>query len=524
MRSALLAAVLAAGALAAQPQPGAGVISGHVLHALTSAPLRKATVSLIHPDFRLTAETSSEGWFEFTGLPPGAYRLSAARPGFLERRARPIQLAPGARVTDAALRLPPHSVIAGMVIDDDGEPAAHAQVWLHKFSYQPGRGRWAVLERTTTNETGEYRFANLKPGRYLVEARSARPSLNSHFGPDAPVWVPLPVFHRNALHRNDALPVSVGTGEEVRGIDLQLVRMVVPPAVRIRGRVTGAPAGAGLQLTVTLARDSTQPGPPVGSSAIAEAPDYRFELRAPPGRYTLRANVYSGGPEAYAAESIDLTADLDNVVLTLMPAPLVTAQVRLAPPAEAKLEGVTVRLWSLTLNNVSRIQSNSSGRFGGDFDKPLRPGPYVLEVDPDSLPEGCYFHSLLLDGDEISPDEFELRQSGRLEIVLGRNAASLSGLVTDGDGNPLPDAGVTLVALDGKSRPQSRLARDAGRFAFSSLRPGKYQVFAWDSLDDDLWPDPDFRKRHERHATEVELAPGAAPTVTLQPVPAAELK
>ena len=54
-------------------------IDGTVLHSVSNAPVRKATVTLIAPQFRLTANTDSEGRFQFTALPPGTSSSARTR-------------------------------------------------------------------------------------------------------------------------------------------------------------------------------------------------------------------------------------------------------------------------------------------------------------------------------------------------------------------------------------------------------------------------------------------------------------
>ena len=89
MQYLILGALFATIAAQAQNKPDSGSIEGHVFNTLTSAPVRKATVTLdaVARGIHLVAETDSEGKFEFTGLPGGGYRLTASRAGFLERRA-----------------------------------------------------------------------------------------------------------------------------------------------------------------------------------------------------------------------------------------------------------------------------------------------------------------------------------------------------------------------------------------------------------------------------------------------------
>src|ERR1035441_2332714 len=188
MRPFLLAAVIFVARLAAQPDPGAGSITGHVFNSLTSAPLRKATVTLTarQGPISLTANTDAEGKFAFTALPPGTYGLSASRDGFDPASRRTVvALGPDGHITDALLRLRPLSVITGHVVDENGDPVDRAQVLLFKLAYLDGRKRWDNRYRSTTNDTGEYRFPNLKRGRYILQAFDPRPPVDNRYGSSA---------------------------------------------------------------------------------------------------------------------------------------------------------------------------------------------------------------------------------------------------------------------------------------------------------------------------------------------------
>lgn len=519
MKAPLVVAFLASSALLAQSQGPAGGISGQVVDSLSGAPIRKALVQLTHPDFRLTAESDSEGRYSFTGLPMGSYRLEASRSGFHEQRSRQhLPLAAGAQAIHPPFRLAPLAAIAGRILDEDGEPASGATVMLHRFEYRPGRGRWARVQGASTSETGEFRFAQLSPGRYIVEAYSNRPSVNSHYSPaGAPVRPYLMSYYPNAARMDGAVPIVVDLGQEVRGIDVQLTRTTLPAPVTVRGRATLPGATASTRISVSLNRDANEQGPPNSASAVADFPDFRFELSTTPGRYRLAANVYSGAPPAFAADEIDITGPIDNLVVPLAPGPRVSAQLAVRQGGPAAFGEVAIRLWPLAREgNVALIRSDATGRFGGEFEQPFRPGAFSLEVEPESLPEGHYFHSLRFNGEEVSADAFELRTPGRLDIVLSRNAAAVSGTAFSSGQTPLPETLLVLVPQDDPVRATARRTRAGGRFAFTNLPPGKYQILFWDLPGNDLWRDPEFRARHQKHTTEIELAPNANLTLILQ--------
>ena len=167
MKYFLLAGFVSACTLAAQSNPGAASVEGHVFNSVTSAPLRKATVVLTAPtsQIRLVADTDAEGRFQFIGLPPGTYRLSASRTGFLDRPTRrPIPLGPNDQVTDAEIRLPPQSVITGHVLDEDGEPVDRARVGVFKQIYHNGSRQWDRLTRLRNQRYGRIPLAKSHAG------------------------------------------------------------------------------------------------------------------------------------------------------------------------------------------------------------------------------------------------------------------------------------------------------------------------------------------------------------------------
>lgn len=515
-RAALVLALLAQAVVTAQPAPPAGTISGYVIDSATGNPIRKAIVSLRHSGFALNAETDPKGYFTFTGLPPGDYRLSIRHPGFQEQHSRqPLRLAADAQMTHPPFRLIPFAVISGRVLDEDGEPAHDAVVSLYRYSYWPGRGRWELFRRESVNQLGEYRFTGLSPGRFAVGAESVRPAPDNHYQPGGPTLRPyLPAFYQNAFRLDDALPVIVDRGQEVRGIELQLIRGTLPPAVPVRGRATLPGATTTTRISISLVRDPRETGPRVSASAVADYPDFAFELRVPPGRYRLMANVYSGAPDAFAAEEIEIAGPIDGLVAPLLPAPRISVQATLLDGGSVDFARVRAQLYDLDLNSSTDLRADSTGRLSGLRDR-LNPGAYALEVEPESLPEGLYFQSLRFNGQEVSPDWFDLRRPGQLEMILSRNAASISGIAVSKEQVPLPEAHIVLVPIDPTGHPRRRHSDAAGRFAFTNLPPGKYQLLVWGHPDSDLWRDPVLRPKYQPQATTVKLAPGASLAVTL---------
>jgi hypothetical protein len=522
MRCVVAMVIIGAGMAVALPAPGGGSIEGHVVHALSGAPLARATVRLSASasSIWLVAESDATGRFEFTGLPPGTYKVIGSRRGFLDHAARRlIALGRGEQVLDAEIRLPPECAIRGRVLDEGGDAVDGARVVVYRQIWRYGGKRWdRVNGLAETNDEGEYRVAGLRPGRYLVQAMDQRPAVDNHYG-SPPRAYTVPVYHPSAADQREATPVEVGLGVEARGVDIRLVRVTRVPDVRVRGKVAGVAAGTLVSVVATM------DGGFWGGSMTAGPPAYEFELRLQPGQYTLSGSVYSGGPAAYGSTSLAVTGDVDGVALILTPAPEVTGRISVAESdAKVNLKDVRVTLAALSgPPGAYELRSDAAGKIG-PFPEMLRRPGHVAIVEVRGIPNDCFIREIRFGDKEISPDDFEIVSSGELQIVLSNTAGKIAGSAVDADGKPFAGATVTLAAGDGKSRAVKQAADEAGNFQFANLRPGTYKLFAWEEVDDDLWPDPEFRKRYEDRATAITVGEGESKNVRLRLIAVEEMK
>src|SRR4029453_9038195 len=121
--------------------------------------------------------TEATGVFAFDAVPPGSYSITAQRNGYVRQggetrfgpRSQPPVLASwGQAVSGITIKMVPHGVVAGRVVDEDGEPIARMAVQVQRERWQRGQRQLLPVSTDTTNDLGEYRVAALPAGRYLV--------------------------------------------------------------------------------------------------------------------------------------------------------------------------------------------------------------------------------------------------------------------------------------------------------------------------------------------------------------------
>jgi len=134
---------------------------------------------------------------------------------------------------------------------------------------------------------------------------------------------------------------------------------------------------------------------------------------------------------------------------------------------------------------------------------------------PDSL-QGVYVKSAKLGGVDVLNTGF--RFAGEpdkvLEIVLARNAGSLTGRVEDESKQPVGGVFVVLVSnVTGARLYRTDMYKvtstDAeGKFEVKGIPPGDYKVFALAGFEKDAWVDPEFFKPYEDRGKTIQVGEG----------------
>jgi protocatechuate 3,4-dioxygenase beta subunit len=515
---------------------GTSSIEGQVVNAVTGAPLRNANVTLSlslgvgasgQPPQSGTraAQTNDQGRFAFRDLPAGGYRLSVQRQGYLDPASQqtasspsPLMLGEDHRLTGTVIRLTPHSVIAGKVLDSAGEPVAGAHMTVHRWRYVGGKrqlGSVASGPAPVTNDLGEYRIAGLAAGSYFVSATPPRSGGVAYTSPDQPMpdqpdVIDVSTYYPAALDPAAAKPVTLTAGAETRGIDVKLAKA---KTVRIRGMVIdpGAPPnGVG---SVSMRPRGSAAGNQFGVGAVYSGGSFLI-TGVLPGSYYLVAQRSNGQAAVTAMQPIEVTdKNVDGITLEFSLGYDVQGAIRteagacgyanIALAPEVSITGV-------------RPQAAVSGASNFVL-KNVAPGSYTLNVGSGV----CYVRSVRFNGRDVQDFMLNIDGPGPLEIALASSSAVMEGEVTDSNGRPLPRGAVTFVPKTGAlTTLRSVNSRPDGRFQLSGLAPGAYDVFAWENLDYGAVQSREYLKQFESRAKSITVEASGRTTLQLTAIPA----
>src|SRR3954453_20926059 len=149
-------------------------IAGIIVSKTDGHPLTGARVALASTKARQKPEsvtTSDDGKFEFTGVPAGKYSLNGAKRGFIpagydqhDQYSTAIVTGAGIDTENLVLKLVPHSVISGRLLDEVGEPVRDANIQLYWDNNLEGVHQIRTFRGTQTNDLGVFEIANRIPG------------------------------------------------------------------------------------------------------------------------------------------------------------------------------------------------------------------------------------------------------------------------------------------------------------------------------------------------------------------------
>jgi len=485
----------------------------------------------------------------------------------------------GQRSTGIRLSMMRGSSISGRVYDQDGAPAVNAQIHAWKISYSTGWRLAIPVVSQLTNDLGEYRLFGLPPGLYYVSAqpepavhiRSPSYASMAPLAPGAVVtsvsggmfsalpdpafarpggraeWAP--VYFGNTTDEYAATPIRVQPGTELSGTDILIKRtqtitvtgvvigrngqpatgpisVIATPSANLRFHATSSITVLGGVLSVAAAM-------PVRINSMG-----RFAMPSmSAGSYTFTAFLAGPNGTTLTGEAAALVLGTPTEVsITLSP----TLNIEGRLITEGAAAGVAPDLSTMRIRAVSTITALADGAVvtpsaSGAFTlSGVGRGNYALRVAPISPLNGvapspevsaawknAYVKSARLGSVDVLSDGFRIENpsDARLEVVIGLDGGTVTGIARDNNRTPLANVTVALVPNDPQRQRfdlyRSTSTDENGKYQLNAIPPGSYKVFAWEDIEPQSWYDNALMRTYEDLGKAVTIAEGSTQSIEI---------
>jgi hypothetical protein len=469
--------------------PGAQVV-------LTSQTAREST----------TTRTDPNGRFEFLELAPGRFSISAAKVGYSGAE-------PGTRVTGQSLdvtaagkeidlALVPWGSVSGRVLDEFGLPVQGASVQLLHTRFEAGRRRLVPADAPVrqSDDRGAFRLFGVAPGQYIVTA-----SVGEVFATELPGYTR--TFHPGVSDAAAAQFVTVGTGQSLSGVDVELVR---ERTVLVAGTIRDAQGrpGMGGSLTLAPSRSSSALAVPIGAR-VSRAGVFEFP-NVPPGTYVIQAyrgqrNRSTEGEFGALRVSVG-ERDLTGLTLQTSLGSSITGRVSFAGAAGREPARPAIEIVPEPVDpDLAPASGRATAEIGPDLTFVLTGISGQRRLQVPRTPAGWTLKEIRARGVDITDRPLEFGTAAQslddVEVVLTDRLTLVGGRVSDRDGRAAPGATVILFSpFRDRWYARSRFMRSAlvntdGAFTVEGLAPGTYYAAAVARLPtggSDAWQDPAF--------------------------------
>lgn len=499
-------------------------IAGKVVESSRGVPIAGARITLSdwalntgkQPDYP-SAETEADGAFTLTGVPPGEYRLSVEKDGYLDR-SRKITLSAGDDV-NGGFSLSRSASVSGRLVDEDGNGIPGGRVGAWSIGYSHGRPTRYAMGSTTTDQSGHYRLDGLRRGVYFVGAEpevvepQAGPPLDAETRP-RPIYARS--FYPDGKSIEQAVGIPVDNEQDLTDISI-LMRKTNGYCVTAS---LPAPASREAQAIVALQDAGAPSESSVGTGSIGSANRFHF-CGVPSGDYVLFAIIASDPLTTSWVASERVTVDKRDVnagTLALEQARELKGWIvvdkgqlinQRPPSAELQLEPLD--RWRFGNEDV-HTKSQSSGAF--TFHS-LYSGEYWVEVT--NISPGYYVSQISAGPRDGLRGPIQVGQ-GDLIVTVRSDGASISGVVRADDGSELPASIAVVLAPNStlnQASIQSTRTDQAGRFSLNNIPPGKFNLIAVHGLSPEEVENPLVINRIASQGKEVDLAPHSSQRVEL---------
>ncbi len=525
-------ATLAIGCWAQQPTHTSSArqsfrIGGTVVDTLSSHPLAGAAVTIApadKPGESREMVAGDDGRFQFDGVAPGKYALSASSRGFLRQNldehggySTAVAVGPGLQSEGVLFRLRPDAGLMGTITDEHSEPVRGAQVTLFRSGVEAGRRDIRQQRVAATDDQGRYRFSHLRNGTYFVAvsaqpwyAEPARPHMNflngapvnnATAGNDAESRPPLDVayaitFSGGTTDASQAIPITVEAGDRaVADISLSAV-----PAIHLR--LAGAHPGESQSYSATVMQQVFDGSMIQVNAPLAQYPDAVEIGGLPPGPMELRIQSNGQNPATWS-QSVNASRDAEISLSDSSPASRVSGVARLeGAPAPAS---TSIQLFNRSTGEVYDARVGDKGEFQIQDDA-VKPGNYLVTVGAAKM----VVSQVSATGAKVVGQQIEISGSGavRLTVTISRHLGRVDGVALQG-GKPMAGAMIVLAPQDAEKNA-GLVRRDQsdsdGTFSLRGVVPGRYTVLALAKGWEMEWLNPEVLKPFLKGAEVVEVA------------------
>ncbi|WWB87080.1 carboxypeptidase regulatory-like domain-containing protein [Priestia aryabhattai] len=409
--------------------PDPGIAQGTITSAQTGQTLADTLLRILDVNGVLVAvsQTDISGNYRIQGLAPGTFTIVATNPQF-QQLANGITIASNQTVTQNISLQPNPGTITGTVVNaQTGTPLSGAVLQVFQS------GSTTPVANTVTDQNGSFSLIGLAPGEYSLVSQA------TGFG-------------------------SVAVGTVVTSGNTITITVQAPPFPGvISGRVTDFSGNALSNATVRLL-DSNQNVVGIGSADLTG--NYTIgNITA--GTYTI---IASASGFATNTQGVTIAPDqvLSNFNIPLEENPgTITGQVT-SSGTGAPIPGAIVTIRSLQQGSggivVGTVNTDQQGTY---LVKNLAPGEYSVTVT--KMGFGTQIQTVTAASDQTSTASF----------ALLADAGTLSGFVTDINGNPITGSNIFLrIFTDDNVLLKSVTAQPDGTFGVFGLDPGTYTVIA----------------------------------------------
>jgi hypothetical protein len=553
MSARILAIGLAAGALMAQSTATNSAVSGVVKDRATGQPLANYTVSTsINVTYvgdtviqtratkDVTSITDSSGRYKLLDLPTGEHRIEARdAQRFGSSLTRHITTG-GVDIEGVDFLVKLDGTIKGKVVDENKEPVPGMTISLVSREYYLGNVGYYVRGHGRTNDLGEYTLERVAAGHpYLILAEKREQRLpafsEAPLDPKLRKRVPVRTYYPNSPEKESAETVVLRPGERREGMDIEVKKS---QSYCIEGSLTGPSGPEGLSFSI----EPQQPGSGISSGGgwFSLAPggpagaEGKFRIcDLYPGTYRLVAmeRAASAGTQApnFAAVPITISdQDQRNLKIPVSGGIPVEGEVVLdgAAPATPLTARINVQLMPLLRAPYATEVGSARLEIPGTFSLPGKlPDDY--RVSAFIMTPGLYVEDITFADRSVLYEPLRLGSamagSGRVRVTVGQDGATLSVRVADKDGNPGADMHVLVLPADVRSEGvlAARIVQgqtdQTGQYTSPTLPPGKYYAVATEDSYDATVESIGRLWRSRNRFKEVDVAPGAAAMVKLEP-------